>query len=71
MGWSRLNIGLFVVLSFLCLAAMSVVLEIAWSMNFEGHQGDLSGAWIVASFIITLVTGTHNTSCSCGFEADM
>jgi hypothetical protein len=70
-GWSRFNIVLFVVLPFLSVAAMSVVFGILWSMNFEGHQGDLSGAWTVASFIITLAAGACSTSCSCGFKADI
>jgi hypothetical protein len=70
-GWSRFNIVLFVVLPFLFVAAMSVVFGILWSMNFEGHQGDLSGAWTVASFIITLAAGACNTSSSCGFKADI
>jgi hypothetical protein len=66
--WSRFNIVLFVVFPFLCFAAMSVVFGIVWSLNFEGHQGDLSGAWTVASFIITLAAGGFRTLCSCGFK---
>jgi len=56
-GWSRSNIIMFVVVPFVSIAIASVLFGIIWSQDFHRHQGDISGAWTVASFIITLTAG--------------
>jgi hypothetical protein len=78
-GWSRFNIIMFVVVPFVAIATASVVFGITWSQDFRNHQSDVSGAWTVASFIITLTAGkchSHNkyiianywfSCCSCSW----
>lgn len=56
-GWSRFNVVLFVVMPFCFAAISSIVFGIVWSQDIRSHQADVSGAWTISSFIITLAAG--------------
>jgi len=56
-GWSRFNIIVFVVIPFFLVSVMSVAFGIAWSQDIGAHKSDVTGAWAISTFVVTLAAG--------------